>query len=119
MLIFTWTLSVQVLSIKIITIFLPKHNYDSVFNLSFLDILALITLWNCACRAGFLDVNIVMLDVGIGLEINVLTSKFILLGYQMLGEMGCQPEICFYSFEISLHLSMVILFIQCFIDSTE
>jgi len=31
-------------------------------------------------RAGFLD-------VGIGLEINALTSKFILLGYQMLGEM--------------------------------
>ena len=28
----------------------------------------------------------ILLDVGIGLEINVLTSKFILLGYQMLGE---------------------------------
>ena len=38
----------------------------------------------------------ILLDVGIGLEINVLTSKFILLGYQMLGEMGCHPEICFY-----------------------
>ena len=38
----------------------------------------------------------ISLDVGIGLEINVLTSKFILLGYQMLGEMGCHPEICFY-----------------------
>ena len=34
----------------------------------------------------------ILLDVGIGLEINVLTSKFILLGYQMLGEMGCHPE---------------------------
>ena len=32
----------------------------------------------------------ILLDVGIGLEINVLTSKFILLGYQMLS------EICFY-----------------------
>ena len=31
----------------------------------------------------------ILLDVGIGLEINVLTSKFILLGDQMLGEMGC------------------------------
>ena len=40
----------------------------------------------------------ILLDVGIGLEINVLTSKFILLGYQMLGEMGCHPEICFYRF---------------------
>ena len=30
----------------------------------------------------------ILLDVRIGLEINVLTSKFILLGYQMLGEMG-------------------------------
>ena len=39
----------------------------------------------------------ILLDVRIGLEINVLTSKFILLGYQMLGEMGCHPEICFYS----------------------
>jgi len=38
----------------------------------------------------------ILLDVGIGLEINVLTSKFILLGDQMLGEMGCHPEICFY-----------------------
>ena len=38
----------------------------------------------------------ILLDVGNGLEINVLTSKFILLGYQMLGEMGCHPEICFY-----------------------
>ena len=38
----------------------------------------------------------ILLDVGIGLEINVLTSKFILLGNQMLGEMGCHPEICFY-----------------------
>ena len=37
----------------------------------------------------------ILLDVGNGLEINVLTSKFILLGYQMLGEMGCHPEICF------------------------
>ena len=37
----------------------------------------------------------ILLDVGIGLEINVLTSKFILLGDQMLGEMGCHPEICF------------------------
>ena len=36
----------------------------------------------------------ILLDVGIGLEINVLPSKFILLGYQMLGEMGCHPEIC-------------------------
>ena len=41
----------------------------------------------------------ILLDVGIGLEINVLTSKFILLGDQMLGEMGCHPEICFYVFE--------------------
>ena len=40
----------------------------------------------------------ILLDVGIGLEINVLTSKLILLGYQMLGEMGCHPEICFYSY---------------------
>ena len=39
----------------------------------------------------------ILLDVGIGLEINVLTSKFILLGYQMLGEIGCHPEICFYT----------------------
>ena len=39
---------------------------------------------------------LILLDVGIGLEINVLTSKFILLGDQMLGEMGCHPEICFY-----------------------
>ena len=39
----------------------------------------------------------ILLDVGIGLEINVLTSKFILLGNQMLGEMGCHPEICFYT----------------------
>ena len=38
----------------------------------------------------------ILLDVGIGLEINVSTSKFILLGDQMLGEMGCHPEICFY-----------------------
>ena len=38
----------------------------------------------------------ILLDVGIGLEINVLTSKFILLGDQMLGEIGCHPEICFY-----------------------
>ena len=38
----------------------------------------------------------ILLDVRIGLEINVLTSKFILLGDQMLGEMGCHPEICFY-----------------------
>ena len=38
----------------------------------------------------------ILLDVRIGLEINVLTSKFILLGYQMLGEMGCHPEICLY-----------------------
>ena len=41
-----------------------------------------------------------MLDVGIGLEINVLTSKFILLGDQMLGEMGCHPEICFYPIQL-------------------
>ena len=40
----------------------------------------------------------ILLDVRIGLEINVLTSKFILLGDQMLGEMGCHPEICFYDF---------------------
>ena len=40
---------------------------------------------------------LILSDVGIGLEINVLTSKFILLGYQMLGEMGCHPEICFYN----------------------
>ena len=38
----------------------------------------------------------ILVDVRIRLEINVLTSKFILLGYQMLGEMGCHPEICFY-----------------------
>ena len=31
----------------------------------------------------------ILLDVGIGLEINV---------YQMLGEMGCHPEICFYMY---------------------
>ena len=42
-------------------------------------------------RVGFLD-------VGIGLEINVLTSKFILLGYQMLGEMGCHPEMLLYNY---------------------
>ena len=40
----------------------------------------------------------ILLDVGIGLEINVLTSKFILLGDQMLGELGCHPEICFYAY---------------------
>ena len=34
----------------------------------------------------------ILLDVGIGLEINVLTSKFILLSDQMLGEMGCSFE---------------------------
>ena len=42
---------------------------------------------------------LILLDVGIELEINVLTSKFILLGYQMLGEMGCHPDICFYLYE--------------------
>ena len=52
-------------------------------------------------RAGFLDVDI----VGIGLEINVLTSKFIFLGYQMLGEIGCHPEISFY---VKLYHSIVI-----------
>ena len=41
---------------------------------------------------------LILFDVGIGLEINVLTPKFILLGDQILGEMGCHPEICFYSF---------------------
>ena len=44
---------------------------------------------------------LILLDVGIGLEINVLTSKFILLGDQMLDEMGCHPEICFYRLKSS------------------
>ena len=55
----------------------------------------------------------ILLDVRIGLEINVLTSKFILLGDQMLGEMGCHPEICFYvterrisQFQIKLLITM-------------
>ena len=44
----------------------------------------------------------ILLDVGIGLEINVLTSKFILLGDQMLGEMGCHPEIYFYMYQLTM-----------------
>ena len=45
----------------------------------------------------------ILLDVGIGLEIKVFTSKFILLGDQMLGEMRCHPEICFYTKHPSCH----------------
>ena len=37
-------------------------------------------------------------DDGILNEINVLTSNFIWLGYQLLGEMGCHCGIFFYSF---------------------
>ena len=48
----------------------------------------------------------ILLDVGIGLEINVLTSKFILLGYQMLGEMGCHPEICFYAMSLMIRSNL-------------
>ena len=50
----------------------------------------------------------ILLGVGIELEINVLTSKFILLGYQMLGEMGCYTEICFYQF--CLHVKHQFIF---------
>ena len=38
----------------------------------------------------------ILLDVRIGLEINVLTSEFI--GDQMLGEMGCHPEMLLYNY---------------------
>ena len=63
----------------------------------------------------------ILLDVGIGLEINVLTSKFILLGDQMLGEMGCHPEICFYRIEIDsviIQNPQMLLVVQDHIDIT-
>ena len=39
----------------------------------------------------------ILLGDGICNEINVLTSNFILLGYQLLDEMGCHHTISFYN----------------------